>query len=170
MREGNNDMTGETNGHPLLCNAEQIKTVIFQTLNLVAQPHMWLNDGGEPLIEGISELDRELHTLYVAQLIADWAKGKITTVRAALIDEYGLSNAIDQLPYDQRTTLADGSVYTFTLTKRYPASRLDARELLVQLRRLGVKNELIEQAERQSMRECRPPQTFAVEMREQSHD
>lgn len=163
-------MTGETNGHPLLCNAEQIKTVIFQTLDLVAQPHMWLNDGGEPLIEGISELDRELHTLYVAQLIADWAQRKITTVRAALIDGFELSKQIDKLAPGEQATLLSGSVYAFTLAKRQPASRLDARELLVQLRRLGVKNELIEQAERRSMRECRPPQTFAVEMREQSHD
>ena len=79
-----------------------------------------------------------------------------------VIEQFGLTTVIDDVPVGNTGALLNGGAYILNLEKKNPATRLDSKELIIQLRKAGVEVETIAAAIRAATKENAPAKSYTV--------
>lgn len=111
---------------------------------------------------GKNNIDTYLHMLLVYDIAQKWAKKAYERERDNIIEQFGLTTVIDDVPVGSTGALLNGGAYILNMEKKNPATRLDGKELIIQLRKAGVEAETIAAAIRAATKENAPAKSYTV--------
>lgn len=109
-----------------------------------------------------NNIDSYLHMLLVYDIAKKWSEKVYKRELENVIEQFGLESVIHDVPAGNTGALLNGDAYILNLEKKNPATRLDAKELIIQLRKAGVEAEIIAAAIRAATKENAPAKSYTV--------
>lgn len=134
----------------------KLRTSLMKALSKIGHTN------GHNIPEGATELDAQLHELYVAGEGKSYFDKRHKSVLEQITGEEDIVSVVTNVAPGTTSTIARGKVYELILKKNQPATRFDKTVLKNELRKAGVDQLVIDKAMEAATKQSAPAKRFSV--------